>query len=134
MSGCGSWVVAMHESELPKRETFLSQVVLRAAADPFPWRETKEVVQAEGAAPHGGLNVVAVVLERETGEPHRVTGRDVADAFKILKGDLRRGGANPGPRWVERMFRHRARHDAHGLGAIDADWLLQYGLYGAIVY
>lgn len=124
----------MRNSELPKRETFLSEVLLTAAAHPFDWRDTKEVMQAEGAAPHGGLSVVAVILERETGEGHRVTGRTIADGFKVIKGDLRRDGWNPGPRWVERMLRNRARHDAAGVGHADADFILQYGMFGAIVY
>lgn len=141
----------MEQGREAERETFLSHIVKRALRGGIDhWADVEELSYAHadgrterirtteiiGPAPHGGDNAKGRIIEVGPDEDlhveHDVTGKTIAEGFKMLVEDPSVLGVDPID--VQLWLRYRGRDDADDIEAEDADQLLQLGLFGRVRY
>lgn len=134
-----------------ERETFLASVVVTAVESGSQgigyWAEVEEyrwwLPDLDGGTaepgPHGGGNAWATIAEYdEHGRRFDLTPKTISEAYKVL-GRGRKGRGLPDYAWpsqesLQRLWDARAENDAGLLDAIDADVLVQLGVYGKLVW
>lgn len=140
--------------DLAAREGFLAWIVVDAveASDMTRWAKIDEyhwwfpdtpTLGTAEPSPHGGANAWATfVVPPDFETVHDLTPRVIAQAFNLLLADdfesiyadASHVGRVPGHGWRREMLAARRENESDAVTYADASWLVQLGVFGAIVF
>ena len=139
--------------DLTARETFLAWIVADAveASNMTRWAKIDEYhywfpddpTSSAEPSPHGGANAWATfVVPPDFETVYDLTPRVIAQAFNLLLADDypanvpagSHAGILPGRAWRREMLAARRENESDAVTFEDASWLVQLGVFGAVVF